>query len=105
MSATGDKARLDVLIPPGDLVYAPRVDWRGPKAVERSHVAVDRDALAAGSHHGATYFQHVAFAAAVRGEGPVQVSAEDGLRAVAIGVAAEISAREHRVVEMSEMVV
>jgi myo-inositol 2-dehydrogenase / D-chiro-inositol 1-dehydrogenase len=59
--------------------------------------------MAAGSHHGATYYQHEAFAAAVRGDGPVIVTAEDGLRAVAIGVAAEISAREHRVVEMTEL--
>lgn len=103
MSATGDAARLDVLIPPGDLVYSPRVDWRGPKSVERSNVAVDPVALAAGSHHGATYYQHVAFAAAVRGEAPVAVTALDGLRAVAIGAAAELSAREHRVVEMSEL--
>ena len=41
--------------------------------------------------------------AAVRGEGPVLVSAEDGLSAVAIGTAAEISALEHRVVEMAEI--
>jgi hypothetical protein len=33
----------------------------------------------------------------------VEVTAEDGERAVAIGVAAEISAREHRVVEMAEL--
>jgi len=103
MSATGDKARLDVLIPPGDLVYSPRVDWRGPKAVERVHVAVDETALKAGSHHGSTFYQHEAFARAVRGQGAVIVSAHDGLMAVAIGTAAEISAREKRVVEMSEV--
>ena len=103
MSATGDRARLDVLIPPGDLVYSPRVDWRGPKAPERTHVSVDRAALDAGSHHGATFYQHRAFAAAVRGEGPVEVTAYDGLMAVAIGVAAELSARERRVIEMSEL--
>ncbi|WP_294261507.1 Gfo/Idh/MocA family oxidoreductase [uncultured Sphingomonas sp.] len=103
MAATGDKARLDVLIPPGDLVFSPRTGFGMPKAVERRHVAVDPAAMAAGSHHGATYYQHEAFAAAVRGEGSVQVSAEDGLRAVAIGAAAELSAREHRVVEMAEL--
>ncbi|KQM92109.1 MULTISPECIES: Gfo/Idh/MocA family protein [Sphingomonas] len=103
MSATGDAARLDVLIPAGELVYSPRVGFLNPKAVERSHVSVDPAARAAGSHEGATYYQHAAFAAAVRGEGPVQVTAEDGLRAVAIGTAAEISAREHRVVTMAEL--
>jgi myo-inositol 2-dehydrogenase / D-chiro-inositol 1-dehydrogenase len=103
ISATGDAARLDVLIPPGDLVYSPRVALRAPKQVERVHVAVDETAMAAGSHHGATFYQHEAFAAAVRGDGTVQVTAEDGLRAVAIGAAAELSAREKRVVEMSEL--
>lgn len=103
MSATGDAARLDVLIPPGELVFSPRTGFGNPKKVERTTVAIDPVAHAAGSHEGATYYQHLAFAAAVRGEAPVQVSAEDGLRAVAIGVAAEISAREHRVVEMREL--
>ena len=41
--------------------------------------------------------------AAVRGEGAVEVTADDGLRAVAIGVAAETSAREKRVVTMDEV--
>ncbi|TCP32669.1 Gfo/Idh/MocA family oxidoreductase [Sphingomonas sp. BK235] len=103
MSATGDAARLDVLIPPGELVFSPRTGFGNAKRVERTTVAIDPVAHAAGSHEGATYYQHLAFAAAVRGEAPVQVSAEDGLRAVAIGVAAEISAREHRVVEMREL--
>ena len=44
-----------------------------------------------------TYF------AAVRGEGPVEVTAHDGLMAVAVGTAAELSAREKRVVTMTEL--
>jgi predicted dehydrogenase len=103
MSATGDKARLDVLIPPGDLVWSPRVGFLQPKAVERTHIPVDPVAMQAGSHYGATFYQHAAFARAVRGEGAVEVTALDGLRAVAIGVAAETSAREKRVVEMAEL--
>ena len=103
MSATGDRARLDVLIPPGDLVFSPRVPLGAPKRVERTRVPVDPAALAAGSHHGATFYQHQAFAAAVRGEGPVQVTAADGLTAVAIGAAAELSARERRAVEIAEV--
>ena len=67
------------------------------------HVPVDAKALKAGTHHGATFHQLKAFLAAVAGEGPVMVTADDGLRAVAIGAAAEISARERRVVEMSEL--
>ena len=101
--AVGDAARLDVRIPAGDLIFAPRTGFMQPKAVERSHVAVNPVALAAGQHHGATFYQHKKFAAAVRGEQQVEVSAHDGLMAVAIGTAAEISAREHRVVTMGEL--
>lgn len=103
ITAVGDKARLDCLIPEGSLVYSPRVGFRQAKAVECSHIEVDVAALMAGSHHGSTYYEHQKFNAAVRGEGQVEVTAEDGMRAVAIGMAAEISAREKRAVEMSEL--
>ncbi len=103
ITAVGDKARLDCLIPAGDLVFSPRTGFMNPKAVEREHVEVDAAVLAAGHHHGSTYYEHQKFFAAVRGEGPVEVTAHDGLMAVAIGTAAEISAREKRVVEMSEL--
>ena len=101
--AVGSEARLECLIPSGDIVYAPRVGYRRDKSVTREHVSVDPVALAAGSHHGSTFYEHQKFIAAVRGEGAVEVSADDGLRAVAIGMAAEISAREKRVVEMAEL--
>jgi myo-inositol 2-dehydrogenase / D-chiro-inositol 1-dehydrogenase len=103
MAATGDIARLDVRIPPGELIFSPRGAWPGPKAVERTHVPVDPAVLAAGSHHGATYYQHRAFAAAVRAGSAPEVTAGDGLMAVAMGAAAERSAREHRVVELAEV--
>ncbi|MGF7149650.1 putative dehydrogenase [Sphingomonas zeicaulis] len=103
VSATGDKARLDVLVPPGELVFSPRVPFLAPKQVEREMVDVDAAVLAAGSHHGATFHQHEAFARAVRGEGPVEVTARDGLKAVAIGAAAELSAQEGRAVMLDEI--
>jgi myo-inositol 2-dehydrogenase/D-chiro-inositol 1-dehydrogenase len=92
-----------VLIPEGALVYSPRVGLRQPKQLERRIVEVDEAVLKAGTHHGSTFYEHRKFMAAVRGEGPVEVTARDGLLAVAIGVAAETSAREKRVVEMAEL--
>jgi myo-inositol 2-dehydrogenase/D-chiro-inositol 1-dehydrogenase len=103
ITAVGDKARLDVFIPAGEIVHSPRVGFRNPKQATRETIHTDEAALAAGQHHGSTFFQHQAFAAAVRGDGPVIVTADDGLRAVAMGIAAETSAREHRVVEMREL--
>ena len=103
ISAVGDRARLECLIPTGDLVFSPRTGFMQPKAVERTHVAVDPQALAAGHHHGATFYQHQKFYSALIGNGPVEVTAADGMMAVAIGTAAEISAREKRVVTMDEL--
>ena len=103
ITATGDKARLDCFIPAGELVHSPRVGFMNAKRATRETIHTDAAALAAGQHHGSTFYQHQHFAAAVRGEGPIIVSAEDGLRAVAMGTAAEISAREHRVVTMTEL--
>ena len=103
IAAVGDTARLDVRIPTGDIVYSPRTGFMQPKAVERTHVPVEEHALDAGHHHGATFYAHQKFLSAVKGEGPVEVTAHDGMMAVAIGTAAEISAREHRVVTMSEL--
>jgi myo-inositol 2-dehydrogenase/D-chiro-inositol 1-dehydrogenase len=102
ITAVGDKARLDVFIPDGALVFSPRVGFRNPKRVEREVVHTDETALKAGSHHGSTFYEHQKFNAAVRGAGPVDVTARDGFLAVAIGAAAEISAREKRAVEMAE---
>ncbi len=103
ITAVGDQARLDVLIPEGAIVFSPRVGRGATKQVERRVVAVDPTALKVGTHHGSTFYEHQRFIAAVRGEGSVEVTAHDGLMAVAIGTAAEISAREKRVVELAEL--
>ena len=103
ITAVGDSGRLDVLIPEGAIVHSPRVGFMNPKRAARRVVETDATALAAGSHHGSTFYEHQRFIAAVCGEGAVEVTAHDGLMAVAIGAAAEISAREHRVVEMAEL--
>ncbi len=103
IAAVGDVARLEVKIPESSLVFSPRTGFGNAKQVQTIVIPVEAKALKAGSHHGATYHQLKAFLAAVRGEGPVQVTADDGARAVAMGLAAEISAREKRVVAMSEL--
>jgi myo-inositol 2-dehydrogenase/D-chiro-inositol 1-dehydrogenase len=104
IAAVGDQAKLEVAIPDGDIIFSPRVPLLSAKKVERTHIKVDADVLGAGHHHGATYFQLRAFLAAIRGEGAVEVTAEDGMQAVAMGIAAERSAREKRSIEMSTVV-
>ncbi|MDJ0921085.1 MAG: Gfo/Idh/MocA family oxidoreductase [Henriciella sp.] len=98
--AIGDTAKLEVAIPSGLVSYAPRVSMGQAKQVVRHHVETDPSALAAGYHHGATYYQLLAFQAAlVNGAAPV-VSALDGLRSVAMGAAAHQSIETGQAVDL-----
>lgn len=103
ITVIGDAAKLVVRIPGSTLEFSPRVPVGTPKKVERTYIEVESAALSAGHHHGATYHQWRAFFAAATGTGTVQVTAHDGLMAVAMGIAAEVSADEHRVVTLSEI--
>jgi predicted dehydrogenase len=109
ISAVGDAARIDALIP-GPARFSPEgkeraseivISPRATKIERREPVHTDTAILAAGDHHGSTYFQHVKFNRLVREGGMPEVSLEDGLQAVMIGAAAEESARTGRAVEIA----
>jgi predicted dehydrogenase len=97
--ATGDAGKVACGVPSSELF----IGRREPREERREHVPVAREILAAGHHHGSTYYQHLAFLKALREGGPPEVSARDGLLAVALGVAAEKSIRERRPVDMAEL--
>lgn len=106
IAATGDKARVECFVPgparfwPGAAERAAEIEIspREPKGPVRRPVHVEESVLKAGDHHGATFYQHQGFARAIRAGGPVEVSMADGLKAVAIGLAAERSIRERRAI-------
>ena len=97
--ATGDAGKVACGIPSSDLF----IGRREPRHAQIVHVPVPEKILAAGHHHGSTYYQHLAFLKALRTGAPAEVSARDGLLAVAMGVAAETSVREGRPVAMAEL--
>lgn len=96
--AVGEKGKIEAGVPSSNVAIC-----RRPDRVETVHIPVDGNLLAAGAHHGATYYEHLGFIRAVREGAPPDVTAHDGLMAVAMGVAAEISVSEGRPVEMSEL--
>jgi len=57
----------------------------------------------AAGHHGASYREHVGFVAAIRAGTAPGVSVDEGVRSVAMGVAAHRSIDEQRVVELDEL--
>lgn len=109
IAATGDAARVEAFVP-GPARFYPLgkeryseivISPRGTKLERREPIPVDETILAAGDHHGSTYFQHRKFLDLVRsGQGEVEVSLEDGMKAVMIGVAAEESVRTGKAVEL-----
>jgi len=83
---------------------APGRDPPRPQPVREMHIPIDPELMAAGHHCGATYTELKCFCEAVsKGTIEAQVSVGDGLRAVALGIAAQTSIAERRVVEMSEL--
>ena len=79
-----------------------RIGMREDQTALRENITVDPKILEVGHHHGSTYYEHKSFINAIRNNTKPEVSLNDGLVAVAIGEAAEISIKEGRVVQMSE---
>ena len=109
ISIVGDRGKVECFVPVADSHWPAgdhheaEVEFspRSPQAPRRHTVPVDPRVLAAGAHHGSTYFEHLGFRRAVLGEGPVDVTIADGLQAVRIGLAAEMSIAERRVIEIA----
>ncbi|MFJ4027222.1 Gfo/Idh/MocA family protein [Paenarthrobacter sp. NPDC089989] len=108
ISIVGDAAKIETLIPvaanhwiEGDETEA-TVEFspRSPLGPEKHDVPVDEAVLAAGAHHGSTYYEHLGYRKAILGEGPVDVTVADGLQSVRMGLAAEQSIVEGRAIEL-----
>lgn len=107
MSVVGDTAKAEVGVPVSGhhwdadeaLAYV-EFSPRDPQGPVREDVSVGSDLLVAGGHYGSTYYEHVKFQQVVRGDAEVEVTIEDGLRAVLMGMAAERSAIEHIAVDL-----
>jgi len=103
ISAVGPKGKIECFVPgpgrfwPKALGPAPVpklvISPRAPKGPLRSEIPVDPALLEAGDHNGSTFYQHQRFNAVVRGDGHVEVSLRDGMRAVEMGLAAQRSAQ------------
>ena len=110
ITAIGPKAKIEAKVPgpgrfwPAALGDAPVpqivISSRAPKGPFTAEIPVDPTLLAAGYHNGSTFYQHQRFNAVVRGDGQVEVTAIDGMKAVAMGLAAQESARTGKAVTL-----
>ena len=101
ISVTGDIAKAEAFVPGPSRFSADGLERHSefvlsPRASKREHreiIDVDAAILAVGDHHGSTFFQHQKFLAMIRNGGVPEVTLEDGMKAVRIGLAAEQSAK------------
>ena len=87
ISITGDKGKLETGIP-GDKLYLSRRAENNYSVID---VPADPRVREEGLHHGASYLEHLDFAAAIASGSPAGVTARDGLNAMLLGVAGHTS--------------
>lgn len=107
VSVVGDKGKLEAFLPQGEL----RTGLRGKHACGDIQVEIVKNASVKyeGHHHGSSFLEHVdilkAVQASKRGQ-QVDISTSGlhaGMLAVAVGIAAQLSIAEKRVVRMDEV--
>jgi predicted dehydrogenase len=113
ISAVGALGKIECLVPgpgrfwPSHLGPAPLpkviVSPRSPAGPVEMDLPVDPALLAAGDHNGSTFFQHQGFQRAAIGTDVTEVSLTDGWWAVAMGMAAQESARTGQAVDLSKV--
>ena len=112
ITVVGDEGKLESLLPSLTLRHGRREDWGrreawGQPSGTGKGVSVrrvwDTNIKYAGQHFGASYIEHQRFAAAIREGRPAEIPLEEGLRAVATGLAAHKSIDEGRVVRLDEV--
>ncbi len=112
LTIVGDEGKIESLLPSLTLRYGSRADWGqrevwGQASGTGRGVSVrrvwDSEIRYAGFHFGASYLEHLRFADAVRNGKPPEVTLDEGLRAVATGLAAHRSIDLGRAVELAEV--
>lgn len=109
IGAIGHKGKIECRLPgpqrfwPKDLGPPPHSQLstfpRSPKRPETQDILIDETILEAGDHHGSTFFQHQKFLNVLNGNGKVEVTPQDGKKAVKMGLMAQKAALTHSVIE------
>ena len=108
----GDEGKLESLIPSLVLRHSRREDWgqrkvwgepSGSGRGVSTRRVWDTNIRYPGQHFGASYIEHQRFANAIRNGLPPEVSLEEGMRSVAVGLAAHRSIATGLPVLLSEV--
>ncbi len=100
IEVTGNIGQVSMALPASTVISGTRKGGR--TSLSSEHVE-DKTVGFQGFHHGSTYLEHIDFIKAIENRNSAVVGLEDGMVAVGIGVAAQLSIRENKVVKMSEI--
>ncbi|KAI7737076.1 hypothetical protein M8C21_008772 [Ambrosia artemisiifolia] len=103
ISVIGEVGKGEAFVPENIVRYGLRVEGRdGVRTMRAEDHRIKYDGL----HHGSSYLEHLNFLSAVKAEGKKipAVDLNDGLTAVAIGVAAQLSIEMGRFVSIKEVI-
>ena len=100
IAVTGDVGKVEAFVPEAIVRIGRRADGSAEE-----HVVSDARVAYDGLHEGSSYLEHLDFRDAIVNHTPPKVTLTDGMRAVAIGVAAHLSIEEGRPVMFDEVLV
>ena len=105
ISAVGEQGKIECRLPgphrfwPENLGKPPHSQLstypRHPKNPQTVDIIIDEALIAAGDHHGSTFYQHKKFLDVINGRGHIEVTPDDGKRAVKMGLMAQKAASTH----------
>ncbi len=98
IAVTGDAAKVEAFVPENLFRLGTR---DGAQSTEEVH---DERIEFMGNHAGSSFIEHLEFRDAIRAGREADVTVDDGLRSVAMGLAAHLSIDEDRPVEIAELV-
>ncbi len=104
ISVVGDLGKVEARVSEQQVVVGKRLPGRRSGDLSVEHV-VDGDIAYSGMHHGSSWVEHAKFLDCIRTGRPADVTLEDGLWSVAMGVAAHRSIVEGRPVTLAEVMV
>jgi predicted dehydrogenase len=99
IAVVGSHGKAEAHIPGPGHIY---VGNRSSREIRKIDATMSSDVAYAGAHFGASYVEIHKFVQAVNAEGNAEVTVNDGLWSVVLGVAAHRSIDERRAVEISE---
>ena len=109
-TVVGDVGKLDSFLPSHAVRYSKRDDWgkasawgAGGHGGSEVKIALDREVKYLGHHYGASYIEHMKFHKAILEGTPAEVTLEDGVTSVAVGLAAHKSIESGLPVALSEI--